>query len=126
MDYLKFTGALILAIVGVCVLIFSSDNMIKVLAWLFGFLIILDGLRTLLHSFTFARRSHRKAWWVLTIISALMMVGGVMLFVNPWFAEIESLKRVIGGTVLFSALASGLRLIWTWPIRNKKGGEENG
>ena len=126
MDYLKFTGALILTIVGICVLLFSGNDLLKVLAWLFGFLIILDGLRTLLHSFTFARRSQRKAWWVLTIISAMMMVGGIMLFVNPWIAEIAVLKKVIGGTVLFAALASALRLFWTWPLRKEKGGSENG
>ena len=125
MDYLKFVGALVLAIVGGCVLVFRDDTM-KALAWLFGFLLILDGLRTLLHSFTFARRSHRKAWWVLTILSALMMVAGVMLFLNPWVGTAESLRKVIGGTVLFSAIVSALRLIWTWPVKKEKGGNENG
>ncbi len=124
MDYLKFTGALILLIVGACVLVFRDDTM-RVLAWLFGFLLFLDGLRTLIHSFTFARRSQRKGWWVLTVLSALMMVAGVMLYLNPWFATEASLKRVIGSAMLFSAIVSGLRLIWTWPIRKEKGGNEN-
>ena len=125
MDYLKFCGALILAFVGVGVLIFSS-NTLKTLAWLFGFMMILDGLRTLLHSFTFARRSQRKAWWVLTILSAFMMISGIMLFVNPWFGTPDSLKKVVGACVLFSAIVSGLRLIWTWPLRKEKGESENG
>ena len=42
MEYLKFSGALVLGIVGVCVLVFRSDIM-HFLAWLFGFLMILDG-----------------------------------------------------------------------------------
>ena len=125
MDYLKFCGALILSFVGVGVLIFSS-NTLKTLAWLFGFMMILDGLRTLLHSFTFSRRSQRKAWWVIAILSVLMIVSGVMLFVNPWFATPESLKKVVGACIMFSAIVSGLRLIFTWPLRKEKGENENG
>ena len=43
MDYLKFTGSLILGLVGVAVLAYRSDVM-RVLAWLFAFLLILDGI----------------------------------------------------------------------------------
>ena len=124
MDYLKFVGALVLLIAGTSALVFRENTM-RVLAWLSGFLMFLDGLRTLLHSLTFARRSHRKGWWVLTMLSALMMVAGVMLYFNPWFGTPGSLKRVIGAAVLFSAIVSGLRLIWTWPIRKDKGDNEN-
>lgn len=63
MDYLKFSGALILAIVGLCVPVFRNDVM-SVLAWLFGFLLILDGGRTMFHSSTYARRSQRRGWWI--------------------------------------------------------------
>ena len=69
-DYLKFVGALIIAFAGVGTLVFRTDVMF-VLAWLFGFLLIVDGLRTLIHSFTYARRSGRKAWWVLSILSEI-------------------------------------------------------
>ena len=119
MDYIKFVSALLLGFAGISTLIFR-DNIMLVLAWLFGFLMILDGLRTFIHSLTFARRSERKGWWVLSILSALMMVAGIMLFVNPWFKTTESLMKVIGGTVMFSAIMSGLRLIWTWPVRKEK------
>ena len=30
------------------------------------------------------------------------------------------------GAVFFSAIVSGIRLIWTWPLRNSKGGNEDG
>ena len=43
MDYIKFTGSLILGLVGVAVLAYRSDVM-RVLAWLFAFLLILDGI----------------------------------------------------------------------------------
>ena len=77
MTYAKFSGSLVLALVGLCVLVFR-DDIGRVLAWLFGFLLILDGGRTMIHSFTYARRSQRKGWWVLTILSALLMIAGVV------------------------------------------------
>lgn len=125
MDYLKFVGALALGFMGIGVLIYRADVM-RVLAWLFGVMLVVDGLRTLIHSFTYARRSKRKAWWVLTILSGCMMVAGVMLFLNPWFGTPGSLLKVIGGAVVFSALVSALRLIWTWPVKNNKGGDSDG
>ena len=124
MDYLKFIGALVLCIVGISALVFRDDTM-NVLAWLFGFLLIVDGLRTLINSFTYARRSRRKAWWILTILSVFMMISGVMLFLNPWFGTPYSLIKVIGASVLFSSIVSGLRLFWTWPVRKEKGGNDN-
>ena len=120
-EYLKFIGALVIGIVGICVLVFNND-ILKVLAWLFGFLLILDGARTMLHSFIYARRSERKGWWILSILSTLLIVAGIVLFVNPWWDTPNKLMKVIGGTVLFSSLVSAIRLIWTWPLRSSKGG----
>ena len=125
MEYLKFSGALVLGIVGVCVLTFRGDIM-RVLAWLFGFLLIVDGGRTMFHSFTYARRSQRKGWWVLTILSVLLMIAGIILFVNPWWNTTDSLMKVIGCTIFFSSIVSAIRLIWTWPLRKEKGGNEDG
>ena len=121
MEYIKFVGSMIIGIVGICVLIYQNDVM-RTLAWLFGLLLIFDGARTLFHSFTYARRSEREGWWVLTILSVVLMIAGIALFVNPWWNTPESLKNVIGGTVMFSSLVSGIRLFWTWPLRNMKGG----
>ena len=125
MGYLKFSGALILGIVGVCVLVFRSD-ITRVLAWLFGFLLILDGGRTIVHSFTYARRSKRKGWWVLTILSVLLVAAGVILFLNPWWDSPAMLMKVIGCAIFFSAIVSAIRLFWTWPLKNEKGGNEDG
>ena len=78
------------------------------------------------HSFTYARRSQRKGWWVLTILSVLLMIAGVILFVNPWWNTTDSLMKVIGCTIFFSSIVSAIRLIWTWLLRKEKGGNEDG
>ncbi len=125
MDYIKFVGALALLIVGACVLIFR-DDLLRVLAWLFGVLLILDGARTMFHAFTYARRSQRKGWWVLAVLSLLLIVAGIIVFLNPWWDTPNMLMKVIGCAVLFSAVVSGFRLLWTWPLRNAKGGNDDG
>ena len=125
MDYAKFIVAIVLCIVGICVLVFK-DQLLRVLAWLFGFFLILDGARTMFHSFAYARRSKRKGWWVLTILSVLLIAAGIIIFVNPWWDTPAMLMKVIGCAILFSAIISGIRLIWTWPLRNSKGGDEDG
>ncbi len=125
MEYLKFSGALILGIVGICVLVFRGD-VLRVLAWLFGFLLILDGGRTMIHSFTYARRSRRKGWWVLTILSLLLVAAGVIIFANPWWDTPNMLMKVIGCAVMFSAIVSSIRLIWTWPLKNSEGENDDG
>lgn len=125
MEYMKFSGALILGIVGICVLVFR-DDVLRVLAWLFGFLLVLDGARTMYHSFTYARSSKRKGWWVLTILSLLLIGTGVVIFANPWWDTPVLLMKVIGWAVLFAAIINCIRLIWTWPLRNSEGGTDDG
>ena len=125
MDYIKFTGALVLAIAGLCTLVFR-DNTLRVLAWLFGFFLILDGGRTMFHSFMYARRSKRKGWWILAILSLLLIGAGVILFVNPWWDTPSKLMKVVGCAILFAAVVSAIRLFWTWPLKNAKGGNEDG
>lgn len=121
MEYLKFSGALVLGVVGICVLVFRSDIM-RVLAWLAGFMLIVDGGRTMIHSFTYARRSKRKSWWVLTILSVMLMAAGVILFANHWWDTPVMLMKAIGCAVFFAAIVSAIRLVWTWPLRDPKGG----
>ena len=125
MEYIKLVCALVLLIIGLAVLVFKS-NIMLVLAELFGFLIVLDGARTMFHSFTYVRRSKRKSWWVLTILSALLIFAGIVLFINPWCNTLDRLMKVIGCAVLFSAAVSTVRLFWTWPLRNSKGGNDDG
>ena len=125
MDYIKFTGSLAILIGGICVLVFR-DDILRVLAWLFGLLLVLDGGRTLFHSFMYAHRSKRRGWWILAILSVLLIAAGVILLVNPWWDTPSMLMKVIGCAVLFAAVVSSIRLYWTWPLRNAKGGDEDG
>ena len=60
--YITFTIALFIAILGVFILIYNQD-LLKALGWLFGFVLVQDGLFTLLNALLFARRSNRKGWW---------------------------------------------------------------
>ena len=122
--YILFTGALIIAILGVFILIYNQD-LLKALGWLFGFVLVQDGLFTLLNALLFARRSNRKGWWMLAILAAALMVLGVLIFLNPWWDSPSLLMKVIGGALLFSALVSVLRLIWVWPFKNEKEGAED-
>jgi uncharacterized membrane protein HdeD (DUF308 family) len=124
MDYIMFVVALVVLILGVCVLIFNEDIMV-VLSRLFGILLVADGGRTIFHAFAYARRSERKGWWVLVILSVLLILAGIGIFVNPFFKTSNELMKGIGATVLFSALISAVRLIWTWPLRNTNGGDGN-
>ena len=128
-DYIKFVGAILLAIAGILVLV-KRDEMMSVLAWVFGLLLFIDGLRTLLHSVTYVRRSHRKAWILLFIFSLAISALGVILFItpwfNPWFSSAETLMKAIGGTILIAAVVSLCRLILTWPFKEKKEVTDNG
>lgn len=117
--YILFTGALIIAILGVFILIYNED-LLKALGWLFGFVLVQDGLFTLLNALLFARRSNRKGWWMLAVLAMALMVLGVLIFLNPWWDSPSLLMKVIGGALLFSALVSALRLVWIWPFKNEK------
>ena len=125
MEFVKFVGAIALLVAAICILIYR-ENTLLALAVSFGVLIILDGLRTMIHSLTFARRAHRRAWWVLSILSLLLVGIGIMLIANPWTSTQDTLLKAIGLALLFASLVSVFRLIWTWPIvDDKKYQEEN-
>ena len=123
-NYIIFTFALIVAILGIFVLIYNQD-LIKTLGWLFGFVLVQDGLFTLLNSLLFARRSNRKGWWMLIFFAVVLMALGMLIFLNPWWDSPNRLMKVIGGALLFSAFVSAIRLIWVWPFKNGKERVEN-
>ena len=124
MDYLKFTAALIFGLIGLSVLVFQKD-IVRVLAWLFGFLLICDGGRSMYHSLTFVRRANHRWWKVLVVLSALLIILGIIIFANPWWNTPIMLVKVIGGSILFAAAISICRLVLTWPLRDDDGGEED-
>lgn len=122
MEYIKFCGALILGIVGLCSLVFR-ENVMRTLAGLSSFLLLVYGISVLYFSLTYARRSHRRGWWLFTILAILLVACAVVLFINPWWGTPVTLIRIIGYAVLFSALVSTIRLIWGWSLNRKRGGE---
>ena len=117
--YILFTFALIVAILGIFVLIYNQD-LIKTLGLLFGFVLVQDGLFTLLNALLFARRSNRKGWWMLIVLALVLVALGVLIFLDPWWDSPDLFMKVIGGTLLFSAFVSAIRLIWVWPFKNGK------
>ena len=127
-EYMNLIIALGLGIVGLCVLLFRDDVM-KTLAWLSSFLLLLHGVLTLRYSLTYARRSGKKSWWVFAILAILLIACAVILFLNPWWNTPDMLAKVIGIAVFFSAAVSVIRLIWAWPRNvsaDTKGGEDRG
>ena len=117
--YLIFTGSLVIALFGIVILIYNED-LLRALGWLFGFVLVQDGVFTLLNALIFARRSSRRGWWILLVLSAVLTALGVLIFLNPWWDSPNLLMKVIGGALLFSACVSALRLIWVWPFRSEE------
>ena len=117
--YITFTGALFIAILGVFILIYNQD-LLRALGWLFGFVLVQDGLFSLLNALLFVRRSNRKGWWILVVLAIVLMSLGVLIFLNPWWNSPTLFTKIIGGALLFSAFVSALRLIWVWPFKNGK------
>ncbi len=119
--YIIFTGALVIAIFGIFILIYNED-LLRALGWLFGFVLVQDGIFTALNALLFARRSSRRGWWVLLVLSVVLAVLGVLIFLNPWWNSPSLLMKVIGGALLFSAFVSALRLVWVWPFKSEEEG----
>lgn len=117
MNFIKMTCALVLGIVGGVILILDI-NTVYVLAWLFGLGLIVYGIYSLFHALVFARRSGRKGWWIMVLLSALLIFLGVVIIIHPYWTMPGELLRIIGWVVVFSVIVSALRLVWIWPIKN--------
>ncbi len=117
-NFIYLAIALVLAIVGALVLI-SEVNTLYAIAWIFGIFLIIFGLHSLLHAMAFARRSGRKAWGVLVVLSLLLVLFGLITICNPWWDTPGGLMTLTGWMIVFSAVVSALRLIWIWPVKGK-------
>ena len=121
MAYIKLSLGLFSGIWGVAFFIFDG-LLLSILSWLVGTLPILFGAYGIYHAIAFARRSGRKGWWLLIILSLLLMVFGGFVFWNPWMDSSQAFIQIIGGTLLYSSFIGALSLIWLWPI-HKEGGD---
>ena len=127
-------GMIIFAIVEMLEFIVSKKALIHYITFtialfiailLFGFVLVQDGLFTLLNALLFARRSNRKGWWMLIVFAIVLMTLGILIFLNPWWDSPTLLMKIIGGALLFSAFVSTLRFIWVWPFNNGKESAED-
>lgn len=116
MNYIKFTLALLMALLGVAIVAFEADT-VRIIGLIFGVVLVGDGLVGIANAWMYARRAGRSGWWVLIVLSVLMILCGLIVLVNPWWNEPTLLFDVIGGMLLFSSIVSIVRLFWLWPIR---------
>lgn len=119
-NYIKFAGALVLMLLGIAVLVFT--NIVLIIGIVFGLVLIGDGLLTMINTYMYVRRAQRKGWWVLILLSLLMIAAGVIILVNPWWNEPVKLFDVIGVMLLFSSVVSIVRLFIIWPIKDNEEG----
>ena len=115
MNYISLTGALIVGLLGMAVLVL--DNVVLIIGIIFGLVQIVSGIVNIINAWMYARRAQRKGWWVLIVLSALMILFGLIVLINPWWNEPTKLFDVIGGMLLFSSVVSIVRLIFNWPIK---------
>ena len=104
MGYVHLTGAVILALLGIAIVIFEADT-VRVIGLIFGVVLVGSGIMGIVNAWMYARRAGRSGWWVLIVL------------INPWWNVPTMLFDVIGGMLLFSSIVSIVRLIYTWPIR---------
>ena len=117
MNYIYLTGALLLALLGIAVL--TLEDIVRVLGIVFGLVLIGIGGISIVRAWMFARRAELKSWWLLALLSGIMIVFGVLLLINPWWKEINHLFDVIGCMLLYSSVVGIVRLIFLWPIKGE-------
>ena len=115
-DYLLLGLALIIAIVGMVMMIADVD-VLGAISWIFGILMIIDGLHSATHALMYARRSGRRFWWILVVLSAILMALGVLIICHPWWNTADTLLRATGWMTVGASLVGILRLIWVWPFK---------
>lgn len=121
--YIHLTLGLFAGLLGIIFLTFQ-DLFISTLIGLVCVFPIFSGIYGIYHAMMFARRSGRKGWWILIVLSLALIVFGGFIFYNPWTDTTVGTLRIIGGTMMYTSIVSGLRLIWLWPIKRTEGGQK--
>lgn len=117
MNYIYLTGALIIALLGIAVEV--DTNIVRGIGWVFGLLLIVDGGISIFNTLLYIKRSQRKGWQIMIVLSALLVLFGLIVLVNPWWGEPTLLFDVVGGMLLFSSVVSIMRLVFIWPIKDE-------
>ena len=117
-NYIYLTGALLIEVAGLAILFYRED-VLRVLGFLFGVFLVLEGLNELFNTWTYTRRAQRKGWWVLIVMSILLIASGVVIFANPWWDTPGALMKVIGAMMLFTSAVGILHVVMIWPFRTE-------
>ena len=117
-DYITLTVNLIIGIAGTAIIIFEIYSLYAI-SILFGVFLILVGIVNILNAYIYGRRSGRKGWWIMIILSLVLAAFGILVLVHPNVDSVVALFDRIGLTLLFSAAISILHLIWIWPVKSE-------
>ena len=111
--------AMAIGLLGLAVLVFK-DSVLRILGWMFGILLIFQGIELFYNALMYVKPSGRKGWWLLAIMAVLLFAAGLMIILNFWWDTPRALLKVIGLALLFDAAVSILRLIFIWPIKGEE------
>ncbi|MBP0973797.1 MAG: DUF308 domain-containing protein [Oscillospiraceae bacterium] len=118
MHYIELVFGLGAGLLGIMIMLYEG-LFLWIVSWLVGILPILSGIHGIFHTLAFLRHSGKKGWWVLIVLSALLIVFGGLVIWHPWLTSTQGMLQVVGGVMLYSALVSGLKLIWLWPVQRR-------
>ena len=128
MQSISFIIAVLIGLIGLAVLVFH-ENILNVLSWIFGVLLLLEGGNDLHYAFTFARRSGREGWSILVIFAWILIAAGVGLVAGEMYVSHAAfqtpvyLMRLIGVALLAAALIGAFKILWIKP--SKDGGDKD-
>jgi len=111
--------AMVIGLLGLAILVFRN-SILQILGWMFGVLLVLQGIELFYNALMYVRPSGRRGWWLLAILAVVLAAAGVTIFLNPWWDTPRALLKIIGFTLLFDAAVSILRLIFIWPIKGEE------
>ena len=84
-NYIYLTGALILLLVGIGVLVY--ENIVLLIGIVFGLVLIVVSLNRIVNTWMYVRRAEREGWWVLILLAVLLLACGLLILINPWWRE---------------------------------------
>ena len=110
--------SMVIGLMGLAILVFN-DSILQILGWMFGVLLVLQGIELFYSAVMYFKPSGRRGWWLLAVLAVVLTAAGVTIFLNPWWDTPRALLKIIGITLLFDAAVSIARLIWVWPIKGE-------
>lgn len=116
-NYIYLTVGILAAILGLFVLL-QSLELLPMLGFLFGVILVVEGINDFGNAYTYARRAGHAAWVTLAVLSVLTIIFGVFLLVNPWWHSTEVIKNVIGCMLLLTSVFGIIRIFIVWPFKN--------